>query len=409
MLSNMPCSAGRRAPQRSSRRRVSRRTSPRSSPATTSAPTTSHDGIPLGVYCRKSLLEHLDADDILDGHQAGLRRLPRAVRLPLPVAEVRPDLRARVQRGRDGERRLRHHHRGLRLPVAHDRRRLRAPRRHGAARDGAHVVRRPRHDALVGRPVAQRVVRGVRLHPGHRRHDPLDRRLDVVLHDREDLGLPPGPAADHAPDRRGHRRHRGGDDQLRRHHLRQGRVGPQAAGRTGSASDAFFAATRAYFARARVLATPRCRTCSTPWTDASGRDLSTWSKEWLQTAGRQHAAPRVRDRRATALHVLRRRAGRARGPPDAALAPAADRPLRPHGRRPAVAQHQVELDVAGADTDVARAGRRRSSPTWCCSTTTTSPTPRSGSTSAPGTRWSTRSASSASRSPARCAGARPGT
>ena len=40
---------------------------------------------------------------------------------------------------------------------------LRAARRDGAARDGAHVVRRPGHHAVVGRPVAQRVLRDVRV------------------------------------------------------------------------------------------------------------------------------------------------------------------------------------------------------------------------------------------------------
>ena len=55
---------------------------------------------------------------------------------------------------------------------------LRAARRDRAARDGAHVVRRPGHHALVGRPVAQRVVRhlGVGALPGggHRVHRGLD-------------------------------------------------------------------------------------------------------------------------------------------------------------------------------------------------------------------------------------------
>ncbi len=95
----------------------------------------------------------------LRGHQAGLRLLPPDLRLPLPVRQVRPALRARVQRRRDGERRRGHLPRGLRLPVEGHRRRLRASRRDDPARDGAHVVRRPRHHALVGRPVAQRVVR----------------------------------------------------------------------------------------------------------------------------------------------------------------------------------------------------------------------------------------------------------
>ena len=41
------------------------------------------------------------------GHQAGLRVLRGRLRLPLPVRQVRPALRAGVQHGRDGERRLR--------------------------------------------------------------------------------------------------------------------------------------------------------------------------------------------------------------------------------------------------------------------------------------------------------------
>ena len=54
-------------------------------------------------------------------------------------------------------------------------------------------------------------------------------RLDDVRERREVLGLPPGPAALHAPDRRRHPRPAGRRGQLRRHHLRQGRVGAQAA------------------------------------------------------------------------------------------------------------------------------------------------------------------------------------
>ena len=49
-------------------------------------------------------------------HEAGFRLLREGVRPALPLREVRPDLHARVQHGRDGERRLRHLQRGLRLP-----------------------------------------------------------------------------------------------------------------------------------------------------------------------------------------------------------------------------------------------------------------------------------------------------
>ena len=54
--------------------------------------------------------EHLRA------HPAGLRVLRGPVRLPLPVREVRPAVRAGVQRRRHGERRGRHHPGRLRLP-----------------------------------------------------------------------------------------------------------------------------------------------------------------------------------------------------------------------------------------------------------------------------------------------------
>ena len=68
--------------------------------------------VPLGVACRASLAAHLDAGRDLRGHQAGLRLLHRGVRPAVPVREVRPDLRTRVQPRRDGERRAGHVHRG---------------------------------------------------------------------------------------------------------------------------------------------------------------------------------------------------------------------------------------------------------------------------------------------------------
>ena len=51
-------------------------------------------------------------------HQAGLRVLRGGVRLPLPVRQVRPALRAGVQHGRDGERRLRDLARRVPPPLA---------------------------------------------------------------------------------------------------------------------------------------------------------------------------------------------------------------------------------------------------------------------------------------------------
>ena len=214
----------------------------------------------------QSLAEHLDADEIFDDHQAGLRLLPRRRSAAVPVRQVRPAVRARVQRGRDGERRLRDvpartTSSAPRSPTRRDERRA----RDDPARDGAHVVRRPGHHALVGRPVAERVVRDVRVDAVARPRRPAGRTAwTTFAQRREDLGLPAGPAALDAPDRRRHPRHRGGRGQLRRHHLRQGRVGPQAARRLGRPG-------RVPRRRARRTspstpgATPRSPTCSARW------------------------------------------------------------------------------------------------------------------------------------------------
>ena len=98
----------------------------------------------------------------------GLRVLRGEVRLPVPVREVRPAVRARVQRGRDGERRSGHLRGALRVPFEGDERDQGAPGRHDPARAGPHVVRRSGHHEVVERPLAQRVIRRVGLHDRQR-------------------------------------------------------------------------------------------------------------------------------------------------------------------------------------------------------------------------------------------------
>ena len=63
----------------------------------------------------------------------------------------------------------------------------------------------------------------------------FDQRLDHVRLGGEVLGLPPGPAAHHAPDLRRDQRPAGRRGELRRHHLRQGRLGAAPAGGLGGA------------------------------------------------------------------------------------------------------------------------------------------------------------------------------
>ena len=153
----------------------------------------------------------------------------RAVRPAVPAAALRPGLRAQHGR-RDGELGLRHLDRRGDLPVAADLRPAAEPGQRADARDGAHVVRRPGDDALVGRPVAQR---GVRLLGGHLgvggRRDRAHRRVGGLPRRPEARGLPRRHEPGHAPDPGRRARRRPGDGQLRRHHLLQGPERAQAA------------------------------------------------------------------------------------------------------------------------------------------------------------------------------------
>ena len=288
--------------------------------------------------------------------QAGLRVLPQELRRAVPVRQVRPAVRAGVQRGRDGERRRRHVPRGLRLPLPGHAAGVRAARRDRAARDGAHVVRRPRHHALVGRPVAQRVVRHVRLGalPG-RRHR-VHRGLDDVRQRREELGLPAGPAALHPPGGGRHPRPAGRRGQLRRHHLRQGRVGAQAARRLRRPGAVPGRAAQLLH-RARVgqrhVRRPARRAGAglRPRPVRLGRAVAAHHRH-------QHAAAVLRHRRRRPVHPLRGRAGRGpAGRRRAAHPPDRRRHLR-RRRGQAAAHHRVEVDVTGERTAGARAAGR---------------------------------------------------
>ncbi|MBV9869319.1 MAG: aminopeptidase N [Frankiaceae bacterium] len=114
--------------------------------------------------------------------------------------------------------------------------------------------------------------------------------------------------------------------------------------------DAFFAATRAYFDE-YAYSNTTLQDLLDHLSAASGRDLSTWSKEWLQTAGVNTLRPRFEvdgSGSFTSFAVLQE-------------APEDYPTLRSHRLRiglydrtdnGVVRTHQVEIDVAGATTDV---------------------------------------------------------
>ena len=220
----------------------------------------------------------------LRGHQAGLRVLRERLRHGLPVRQVRPAVRAGVQHGRDGERRLRDVPRRVHLPQPPDPGGLRRPGQHDPARDGAHVVRRPRHDEVVGRPLAQRVVRRVGRAPGRRPTRPSTTRRGPT----SATPARPGPTA-------------------RTSCRRRTRSPPTTTTSRPSRSTSTASPTpraprpcgSSWPGSARTSSSPACAPTSTGTPTAtpssidllkaleetSGRELGSWTKEWLQTSG----------------------------------------------------------------------------------------------------------------------------
>jgi aminopeptidase N len=115
---------------------------------------------------------------------------------------------------------------------------------------------------------------------------------------------------------------------------------------------------------------------------ASGRELESWAQEWLQTSGVNTLTPQFElgdDGTFSSFQVLQTAAN-----PD----------------HPTLRRHRLGIGLYDE-----QGGHLR----CCCSTRATWPTPRSGSTSARSPRWSAASPRSTTRSPVPCAGAPRGT
>lgn len=176
--------------------------------------------------------------------------------------------------------------------------------------------------------------------------------------------------------------------------------------------DAFFQGVQAYFKR-HAWGNTTLADLLGALEETSGRDLKTWSKAWLETAGINILRPSVTvdaEGVITSFEVLQEAPALPVGVKGEAV-------LRPH--RIAIGLYEstdgklvrtdrIELDVDGARTAVPQlVGRRR--PRSSCSTTTTSPTPSCGWTR-PRSPWSPRtSATSPTRCRARSPGPPPGT
>ena len=158
------------------------------------------------------------------------------------------------------------------------------------------------------------------------------------------MGVPAGPAPVDAPGLRRHPRPGRRPHQLRRHHLRQGRRDPQAAGRLRRAR-AVRRGSAHLLRHVRVGQHPVRRPADGARGRVGSRPRSVVGAV-AEDRGCQHAQARRDHRHRRGHHVGGRLADRDRRLPHPATAPDRDRPLRPRGRH------------AGPGRS-ARAGRRR--------------------------------------------------
>ncbi len=121
-----------------------------------------HDGIPLGLSARASIARHLDhdADELFTLTRQSFDELHRLFGMRYPFGDYHqafvPEFNAGAMESAGCV--------TFRDPLVFQSRVVRTDhvnRRPRDPRDGPHVVRRPRHPGVVGRPVAQRVVRRV--------------------------------------------------------------------------------------------------------------------------------------------------------------------------------------------------------------------------------------------------------
>ena len=180
-------------------------------------------------------------------------------------------------------------------------------------------------------------------------------RVDHVRHGVEGVGVPAGPAAVDAPDRRRHPGHPRGRGELRRHHLRQGRVRAEAARRVRRAGQ--LPGRRAPLLRRALVGQ---RDARRPAVRARGGLRPRPDGLVARVAGdgrRQHAAAVVHRRRGRAFHVVLGPPGGAprRIPCCARTASRSASTRRTDGvlRRTAY----FETDISGAQHAGARAGR----------------------------------------------------
>ena len=331
-----------------------------------------HDGIDLGVFCRPSMAQYLDADDLFLITKQGFDFFHEqfGVRYPLPKYDQLwvPDFNAGAMENFGCVTHAESHYifRSQVTDFEYEQRANTILHEMAHMWFGDLVTMRWWDDLWLNESFAEWAS-----HWCNTERDPVHRRVDDVPVDPQELGLPPGPALLHPPGLLRDARRGGGRGQLRRHHVRQGRQRHQAARRVR---------------RARRLRRPACAPTSPQhaWGNAtfddllsaleaaSGRELREFAAQWLETAQVNTLRPGGRRSATDGTYAVGDRARRRRRPATRRCAPTASASASTtcDGDR-LVRRERLEIDVDRRAHRGAAAGRRAAPPTCCCSTTTT--------------------------------------
>lgn len=179
-----------------------------------------HGEIPLGIYCRASLAEYMDAERLFTQTKQGFGFYHKHFGLPYAFGKYDqlfvPEFNAGAMENAGAVTFLEDYvFRSKVTRASYERR--------------AETVLHEMAHMWFGDLVAERVLRHLRLGAVPKRGHRIHRGLDDVCDRGEVLGVSPRPAAVDAPDRRRHPRPGRCRGELRRDHLRQGRLGAQTA------------------------------------------------------------------------------------------------------------------------------------------------------------------------------------